>query len=51
MKTKRFFLFAVMVVSAAAILTSCEDILGQWDRPSGAVTSLHQSLLSKKENT
>lgn len=38
MKTKRFFLLAVMVVSAAAILTSCEDILGQWDRP-GAVTS------------
>ena len=33
MKTKRFLLFAVMAVSAAAILTSCEDILGQWDRP------------------
>lgn len=39
MKAKRFFLFAVMAVSTAAILTSCEDILGQWDRPSGAVTS------------
>ena len=59
MRIKNLFFLAALAVSATATLTSCEDILGTWDRPtpaavtptaSVAVTSitLSETTLNKK---
>ena len=36
MKLKKFFSMAAIGLTAAATLTSCEDVLGHWERPTGA---------------
>ena len=38
MKIKKIFLLAALGLTATATLTSCEDVLGHWERPTGAVT-------------
>lgn len=37
MNIKKFYLWAVLAVTATATLTSCEDILGHWEKPTPAV--------------
>ena len=37
MKIKQLFLMAAIGLMATATFTSCEDILGEWDRPTPQV--------------
>ena len=39
MRIKNLFFLAALAVSATATLTSCEDILGTWDRPTPAAVT------------
>lgn len=39
MRIKNLFFLAALAVSASATLTSCEDILGHWERPTGAAVT------------
>lgn len=36
MKVKNFFMMAVIGLMAVVSLSSCDDILGEWDRPAGS---------------
>ena len=41
MKLKQFILLAAFGLTASATLTSCEDILGHWERPTGAAVTIY----------
>ena len=51
MKLKNFFSMAAIGLTAVATLTSCEDVLGHWERPTGpAVTpATPEELITKYE--
>ena len=41
MKFKNLFFLAALGLTASATLTSCEDILGHWERPTGAAVTIY----------
>jgi len=51
MYIKKLFLWAALSLTAAATLTSCEDVLGHWERPTGAAVTpaTPEELITKYE--